>query len=113
MQRVINRTRPARVRWRSTAKTARRRTRVDDGLRSRGAECETRRCRRVKFLIQHPVANDGLDIVRDHREQKSDALDMVERIPDSDIIVRPAIMSMVDPGTEIRLGPQRDEVTIV
>jgi hypothetical protein len=29
---------------------------------------------------------------------------MFERIPDSDIIVRPAIMSMVDRGTEMRLG---------
>jgi hypothetical protein len=38
---------------------------------------------------------------------------MFERIPDSDIIVRPAIMSMVDRGTEMRLGPQRDDVTIV
>jgi hypothetical protein len=39
---------------------------------------------------------------------------MFERIPDSDIIVRPAIMSMVDRGAEIRLGPQqRDEVIIV
>jgi hypothetical protein len=38
---------------------------------------------------------------------------MFERIPDSDIIVRPAIMSMVDRGAEIRLGPQRDKVIIV
>jgi hypothetical protein len=67
----------------------------------------------VKFLIQHPEADDVLDIVHDHREHKSDALEMFERIPNSDIIVGPAIMSMVDPGTEIRLGPQRDEVTIV
>jgi hypothetical protein len=65
----------------------------------------------VKLLIQHPVADDVLDIVRDHRERKSDASDMVERIPDSDIIVRPATMSMVDPGTGIRLRPQRHEVT--
>ena len=36
---------------------------------------------------------------------------MVERIPDSDIIVRPGTMSMVDPGTGIRLRPQRHEVT--
>jgi len=40
-------------------------------------------------------------------------VDMLERIPDSEIVVRPAIMSMVDRRSKIRLGPQRDEVIIV
>jgi hypothetical protein len=37
-------------------------------------DCETRQCRRVKFLIQHPVADDVLDIVGHHGEHKSDEL---------------------------------------
>jgi hypothetical protein len=33
-------------------------------------DCETRQCRRVKFLIQHPVADDVPDIVGHHGEHK-------------------------------------------
>ena len=37
---------------------------------------ETRQSRRMKFLIQHPVADDVLDIVRHHRDHKGRELSL-------------------------------------
>ena len=42
---------------------------------------ESRQGRRVEFLIQHPVADDVLDIVRHHGEHESDELGAEARVP--------------------------------